>query len=202
MPGPFGKKTGRPPGFLPVSSAQTDHVVARHDAFKTYVEPEIEILLRVAKSLTGSWVDAEDLVQDTLIRAYRGIDGFDGAHPRAWLLTILRRTNINSHRRQRPDLAPAHLDLERHRPAFGPAVHQGPEEVAIDRVFDDEVEAALAHLDPRFRTVLVLIDVDQLTYAEVSEVLGIPVGTVMSRLSRARQRVREQLPHNSEGRKR
>lgn len=202
MKGSRGKKSGQSAGFLGVNNVQSDSLVERQQAFKTHVEPEIEVLLRVANSLTGSWVDAEDLVQDTLIRAYRGIDSFDGAHPRAWLLTILRRTNLNSHRRQRPDLAPEYLDLERQRPAFGATKPEEPEDSVVDRVFDDEVETALASLDPRFRTVLMLIDVDQLTYAEASEVLGIPVGTVMSRLSRARQRVRDQLPRKLEGRKR
>lgn len=71
-------------------------------AFRTYVEPELEVLLRVARTLTGSAGDAEDLVQETLIRAWRSVDRFDGRHPRAWLFTILRNTNMNMNRRQRP----------------------------------------------------------------------------------------------------
>lgn len=101
----FGKVEPRPPGSRRVSSAQTATTEQRHQAFRTHVEPEIEVLLRVARTLTGSSADSEDLVQDTLIRAYRAIEGFDGAHPRAWLLTILRHTHLNSHRRQWPDLA-------------------------------------------------------------------------------------------------
>jgi RNA polymerase sigma-70 factor (ECF subfamily) len=62
----------------------------RNEAFAEYVVPEIEVLYRVARSLTGHAADAEDLVQDTLLRAFRSIDSFDGQHPRAWLLTILR----------------------------------------------------------------------------------------------------------------
>jgi len=184
-----------------VSSAPTDTTAARQDAFRTYVEPEIEVLLRVAQTLTGSWADAEDLVQDTLVRAFRAIGTFDGAHPRAWLLTILRHTHLNSRRRQRPDLFAEQLDLEGHRPAFGAAAAVTPEQVVTDGVLDGEVERALAALDPRFRTVLLLIDVDQLTYAEVSEVLAVPLGTVMSRLSRARSRVRTQLRTNPQFRR-
>lgn len=165
----------------------------RHHAFRRYVEPEIEVLLRVALTLTGSWADSEDLVQDTLIRAYRGIDTFDGAHPRAWLLTILRRAHLNSGRRQRPDLLGDRVELDRHRPAFGAAAAPSPEETVTDGVLDDELQCAVTRLDPRFRTVLLLVDVDQLSYAEVGELLGLPVGTVMSRLSRARTRVRTQL---------
>jgi RNA polymerase sigma-70 factor (ECF subfamily) len=191
-----GKGNGPLPGSRMVTRAPTDSTAARQRAFRTYVEPEIEVLLRVAQTLTGSWADSEDLVQDTLVRAYRAIGTFDGAHPRAWLLTILRRTHLNSHRRQRPDPRSDLGDLEGQRPAFGATVVPGPEETVTDRVLDEDVERALATLDPRFRTVLLLVDVDQLTYAEVAHLLGIPVGTVMSRLSRARSRVRTQLRTN------
>lgn len=88
----FGKDPQQTRGSPGVSSAPTDSTALGQGAFRTYVEPEIEMLLRVAQTLTGSWADSEDLVQDTLIRAYRAIEGFDGAHPRAWLLTILRHT--------------------------------------------------------------------------------------------------------------
>jgi RNA polymerase sigma-70 factor (ECF subfamily) len=183
-----GKGPRRSPGSRGVTSAPPESTAQRQHAFRVYVEPEIEVLLRVARTLTGSWADSEDLVQDTLVRAYRGIGGFDGAHPRAWLLTILRHTCLNSHRRQQ-------------RPAFGAATAPSPEQTLTDRVLDDGIEAAVADLDPKFRTVLLLIDVDQLTYAEVADLLAIPVGTVMSRLSRARDRVRHQLRSNPEFRR-
>lgn len=197
----FGKVWPAAPGLRGVSSTRTGSTAARQHTFRSCVEPEIEVLLRVARTLTGSWADAEDLVQDTLVRAYRGIEGFDGAHPRAWLLTILRHTNLNSHRRQRPDLTPEFTDLDGQRPAFGAARVASPEQTVIDRVLDDTVESALAALGPKFRTVLLLIDVDQLTYVEVAELLDIPVGTVMSRLSRARDRVRTTLRSNPEFRR-
>jgi RNA polymerase sigma-70 factor (ECF subfamily) len=178
-----------------VSRTPTGSTAARQHAFRQHVEPEIEVLLRVARTLTGSWADAEDLVQDTMVRAYQAIGGFDGAHPRAWLLTILRNTHRNSLRRQRPDLT-GQADLDRHRQAFGAAAVKSPEETVLDRTLSDEVEFALVSLGPKFRMVLLLVDVDQLTYAEASDVLGVPVGTVMSRLSRARQRVRAYLHAN------
>ena len=188
-----GKDPGAPPGSPDVTGAATHTLAARQQAFRSFVEPEIEVLLRVAQTLTGSWSDSEDLVQDTLIRAYKGIDGFDGAHPRAWLLTILRNAHINSHRRQRPDLLDEPADLDNHRPAFGAATVPSPEQSVADQFFDEDLQQAIDSLDPRFRTVLLLIDVDQLTYAEVAGLLGIPVGTVMSRLSRARGRIRAHL---------
>lgn len=189
-----GKGPAGSPGFNAVDSASFA-TRDREAVFRSDIEPEIDVLLRVGYSLTGSWADAEDLVQDTLIRAWRALDRFDGAHPRAWLLTILRHTHLNSLRRHRPDVTGDPLMLERGRPAFGvtPGGADGIDQV-VEHQLDDELGAAVAALAEDFRVVLLLIDVDQLTYAEVAAVLGVPVGTVYSRLSRARDRVRRQLP--------
>lgn len=195
-----GKGARPSPGFPPVAGAPMSSRQARADAFRAHVEPEIDVLLRVGQTLTGSWADAEDLVQDTLIRAWKAIDRFDGAHPRAWLLTILRNAHRNSLRRQRPDLTDDIAALDRARPAFGATEPRSPHDRLDDTVLRDDLETAVASLDERFRTVLLLIDVDQLTYAEVAEVLELPVGTVMSRLSRARDRVRKQLRPTVRGR--
>lgn len=165
----------------------------RGSAFSEFVQPEIPVLLRVGYTLTGSTADAEDLVQETLIRAYRALDGFDGAHPRAWLLTILRHTSHNLRRRTRPDLVGAWDTLTDFHPAFGAPSPATPDDVVLSEVLDADLESAVASLDEKFRAVLVLVDVHGLTYAECSQSLGIPVGTVMSRLSRARDRVRKRL---------
>lgn len=181
--------------LLPSAPSERSVQPTGEHAFAAFVEPEIEVLLRVAHSLTGSWADAEDVVQETLIRAFRAIDGFDGRHPRAWLLTILRRTHLNSLRRSRPLLVEDH-GLERRRPAFGQAVSvASPEDVVGERLLDDDVEAALLALDPKFRTAVLLVDVNQLSYAEAAEALDVPVGTLMSRLSRGRARLRKRLRH-------
>jgi len=169
----------------------------RARAFKAYVEPELEVLFRVARTLTGSLADAEDLVQETLIRAFRGLDGFDGQYPRSWLLTILRNTNINMGRRRRPDLAEDVGSLRGARPAFGATRELSPEESVLGNILSADLEAAVNSLPERFRTVLLLVDVDRLTYAEAAEALGTPIGTIMSRLSRARARVRDQLRSSS-----
>ena len=166
---------------------------ARAQMFRLHVEPQIPVLLRVARALTGSWSDAEDLVQETLVRAYRAADRFDGRHPRAWLLTILRNTNANLHRRQRPSLVEDWAVLGETRPAFDSRPPQPADEAAMDRRLDARLERAVLDLDPRFRQVLMLVDVDQLTYAEAAQAVGVPVGTVMSRLHRARARVRRAL---------
>lgn len=154
--------------------------------------PEIEVLLRVARSLTRDHADAEDLVQDTLLRAYRGIAGFDGRHPRAWLLTILRNTHINRNRRRRPELL---RNPEAGTDRLAVAVAADRTDAIVDDVLDEEIVRALDALDEVFRRVVLLVDVDGLTYAEAAEALGVPVGTVMSRLHRARTRIRDRLAH-------
>ncbi len=165
----------------------------RRENFARYVVPEIDLLLRVATSMTRRPSDAEDLVQDTLLRAYRSIDRFDGEHPRAWLLTIMRNAEINRHRRRRPELLrdqDATLATLAAVPSAGSAE---PESVVVGEAFDAVVADAYRALPARHQEVVMLVDIDGLTYAEAAEFLGIPVGTVMSRLHRARSRMRDRL---------
>lgn len=161
------------------------------ERFRTFVEPEIELLLRVARTLVGP-VDGEDRVQETLLRAWHAMDGFDGRYPRAWLMTILRNTNINMQRRQRP-MSLDNIDTRAEAtPAFG-ALPPSTEDQIMATVLQDDLQNAVQSLDARFRSVLLLVDVDDLSYAEAAEALGVPLGTVMSRLHRARKRVRQHL---------
>lgn len=195
-----GKGSRGTPGSQDVNGTVSGSQALRQEAFRAYVEPEIEVLLRVARTLCGSSADAEDVVQDTLVRAYGAIDRFDGQYPRAWLLTILRRTHLNSLRRQRPGLVGDFAGADAYRPAFGARPPHSPEDAVVDLVFEETLQRAVDGLDEKFRTVLLLVDVDQLSYAEAAEALGVPLGTVMSRLSRARDRVRTQLRAASPGR--
>jgi RNA polymerase sigma-70 factor (ECF subfamily) len=174
---------GRVPGGVPTAESS-------QALFEQHVLPEIEVLFRVARSLTRHDADAEDLVQDTLIRAYRAVDRFDGRHPRAWLLTILRNTHINRNRRQRPELLrdPDGTARELHDVASTEVA-----DASVEAGFDAEIEQALAELDEPFRRVVELVDLAGLSYAETAEVLGVPTGTVMSRLHRARGRIRDRL---------
>lgn len=166
---------------------------AADDRFEQYVLPEVDVMLRVARSLTRNRADAEDLVQDTMLRAYRAIERFDGRHPRAWLLTILRNTHINRNRRRRPELL-RDPDTQLERAEQAPEVDEAmrPDRF-VDLEFDHDVQAALASLPPAFGTVVELVDLDGLSYAEAAEVLGVPVGTIMSRLHRARRKMRDHL---------
>ncbi len=159
-------------------------------AFERYVLSEIEVMLRVAHSLTRNHAEAEDLVQDTLLRAYRGIAGFDGRHPRAWLLTILRNTHINRNRRRRPELL---RDPDSANDRLAASASDDRTDGFVDDDLDVEIVRALDALEDPFLRVVELVDIDGLSYAEAAELLDVPVGTVMSRLHRARSRIRDRL---------
>lgn len=163
----------------------------REALFRRYVMPELQLMYAMAMRMTRDPHDAEDLVQDTLLRAHRAIDRFDGRHPRAWLLTILRNTQINRVRKRSPVLA------------FDPEALFGrlPEadgrdtvaEDALDRIADPVVVSALAGLSESHRAVVTLVDIEDLSYKEAAEMLDVPIGTVMSRLHRARAKLRRSL---------
>ena len=160
--------------------------------FDSVVVPHLDVLFRVARSISGNVDDAEDLVQDTLLRAFRAIDRFDDRYPRAWLLTIMRNVHHNRNRRRRPTLlrdeATMDIEIDRRNPPSPSA-----EDVAAAGLLSSWVTDALGQLTPRLRQVAQLVDVDGLTYDEAAAVLDIPTGTVMSRLHRARRRMRARL---------
>jgi len=159
--------------------------------FDEHVVPQLDILYRTARSLTRSASDAEDLVQETLLRAFRAIDRFDGRYPRAWLLTIMRNANINRARKKTPDLLDD-PDFTFERSARF-ADTTTPEDDVVEPIFDAVVQAAYDRLPDDFRNVVELVDLNGLAYAEAAELLEVPVGTVMSRLHRARKRIRDEI---------
>jgi RNA polymerase sigma-70 factor (ECF subfamily) len=179
------------PGFLVMAEPRAAD--ARHEQrFSQYVLPELEPLMRLALSLTGQLADAEDLVQDTLLRAYRSIERFDGQYPRAWLFTIMRRVQSNNYRRRRPVLLDDPETVS--RIAGVSAADEGdPAQRAADSTFDAVVQAAFSALPAKHQDVLRLVDIGGLSYAEAAQVLEVPTGTVMSRLHRARARIRRPL---------
>lgn len=180
------------PGSGRVEEQAEDVRTRRDRAFAEHVVPEVGVLFRVALSITAQPADAEDLVQETLLRAYRGIAAFDGQHPRAWLLTILRNASANRYRRQRPHLLDD-PDAAADRLAAVPDRAGDPEEIIVGRSFDAAVDAALRSLPDKYRQVVQLVDVDGLSYAEAAQLLKVPQGTVMSRLHRARKRIRHRV---------
>ncbi len=161
---------------------------SRTERFRTLVEPEVGLLYRVAHALERNAPDAEDLVQETMLRAYRSLDTFDGVNVRGWLVTILRNAQRNLHRRARPEA----VDPEIAAATVDP-VDRDPALLAERSDVERTVLAAVDELDPVYRDTVALVDVDGLTYAEAAEVLGVPVGTIMSRLHRGRRQIRDRL---------
>ena len=158
--------------------------------FEELVVPETDVLWRVALSITRNRADAEDVVQETLLRAFRSLGTFDGRYPRAWLLTILRNAERNRHRRRRPEL----LSDPEMAEDLGPRTESDEVEVSAEQhEFTDFVAQAVEELPDGFREVVDLVDINGLSYQEAADVLGVPIGTVMSRLHRARRRLREAL---------
>ncbi len=176
-----------------VSASVIDVAADPHaEQFREQVLAELDVLARVARRLTRDHHAAEDLVQETLLRAYRGHARFDGRHPRAWLLTILRNTHLNQVRKRRPDLLED--ELAQRLPARGSeGGTEGAAEQALRDQLDPVVRDALAMLSANHRAVIALVDLDGLTYQEAADLLEVPVGTVMSRLHRARHKVRTRL---------
>ena len=170
------------------------------DEFEGEALRHLDALYRTALRMTRSEADAEDLVQETYIRAFRFRDQFTlGTNMKAWLFRILTNTFINTYRRKAAQ--PEVTDLEGvdefslyRRMADDRAASSSPDPEAelLNGVVDTEVTDALEALPEKFRTT-VLLDVEGFSYKEIAEMLGIPIGTVMSRLHRGRKMLRDML---------
>jgi RNA polymerase sigma-70 factor (ECF subfamily) len=160
----------------------------RTQRFEEFIVPEMPFLARVARSMSRSQAEAEDLAQETLVKAFRALDGFDGQHPRAWLARIARNTAINRDQRNREFLLPEEGTVEP-----DPDDGANPEDIVLAQVVDTDLLRALDELPPDFRVVVQLVDVEEMSYKEAADALDIPLGTVMSRLHRARARLRRSL---------
>jgi RNA polymerase sigma-70 factor (ECF subfamily) len=161
--------------------------------FEALTLPHATALYRTAYHLAGDVRDAEDLAQETYLRAFRGFADFRGGDIRAWLFTILRHAFLDECRRQGRRPAIAH-DLDGVAgPDGGGGWSPSAESEVLRRLPSEAIARAFAALPVDWRLVVVLADVEELTYREIADVMGVPVGTVMSRLHRARQRLRQQL---------
>lgn len=168
----------------------------RADAFEAEALASIDSLYRTALRLTRSPADAEDLVQETYLKAFRAADRFEqGTNLRAWLFTILHNTARNRARdRARDTVAIDSEAVERAAdgpPSRGPA--ETPETLLLRETLAPELRAAIDALPETFRQAVWLRDVEEFTYAEIAQMLGVPIGTVMSRISRGRRFLYEAL---------
>lgn len=166
--------------------------------FEREALPHVDALFSAALRLSRNPEDARDLLQETVLRAYRFFHQYTpGTNCRAWLLTILYNNFRNGYRGgAREMLAATPEDFERELEglsAQGDKQTNNPEALLSEQVLDHEVAAALNALPNDFRTVLMLVDVQELNYQEAAGVLGCPIGTVKSRVSRGRQMMRNAL---------
>ena len=173
--------------------------------FASVVLPHLADAYALARWLTGDRADAEDVVQEACLRAFRGIGGFAGVNARAWVLTIVRHaayTWLGKNRSASLVMVDDLEAVEQKQSGAGAAFEQAPqtpEAELIAKADARRLEAAIAELPVPFRETLVLRDVQGLDYREISEVTKVPIGTVMSRLARARRRLIERIGTDKPG---
>jgi RNA polymerase sigma-70 factor (ECF subfamily) len=169
---------------------------AAPDTFGSEVLGYLEPLYATAMRLTRNRADAEDLVQDTVVRALRFRDRFEpGTNLRAWLYTILHNTWRNRVRdtaREATDVDSERIEALASR-ADGPAEVETPERVLLRATMDADLRDALDELPEAFRQAVWLRDVEEFSYAEIAKMLDVPIGTVMSRISRGRRQLFDKL---------
>ena len=160
------------------------------ERFDLLILPHLDAAYNLARWLVGNPADAEDIVQEAFLRALRFFDGFRGADSRAWLLKIVRNTSYSWLRKNRPTQLTDEFDETIHSDENA---DESAEMKLLSRAESERVINALEALPLTFREILVLREIEGLSYKEISEVTGMAMGTVMSSLSRARHRLRGQL---------
>lgn len=158
--------------------------------FEELVLPHLDAAYNLARWLTRNTQDAEDVVQEAYLRAFRFFNAFRGGNARTWLLTIVRNTCYNWLEKKRSGETGAAFDEQKHTDIVE---SQDPETLLLRKADAQSLHHALEELPTAFREVLVLVEFEGLSYKEVAEMLGIPIGTVMSRMTRARHRLRDFL---------
>jgi len=180
-----------PPASAPGGQAAD---AEKRASFEREALVHLDSLYRVALRLTGNAAEADDLVQETMLKAYRAWHQFErGTNAKGWLLTILRHAFINEYRRRTRH--PETVDIDAIEPfsVFQEVQDDDPQGTFFDRIVDDEVLRAIDTLPEQFRETVVLSDVEGMSYEEIARVLEVPVGTVKSRLFRARRMLQQKL---------
>ena len=151
-------------------------------SFELTMWPHMRAAYNLARWLVRNDQDAEDIVQDSFLKAYKAQESFRGSDSRVWMLSIVRNTALDFLRRYKSRSAVS-LEDQVHEPADHTP---DPERELLESTRREQVREAISHLEPEFREVIVLREMEGLSYKEIASVLSIPMGTVMSRLSRAR----------------
>jgi RNA polymerase sigma-70 factor (ECF subfamily) len=163
----------------------------RRRRFEAQAMPHLDAAYNLARWLTRSQTDADDIVQEAMLRAFRGFDGFRGGDVKPWLLTIVRNCHLTAlGARRRQALVPLPQSGESEGDAL---ISPGddPEAIAIGADHARKLGEAIAELPEEFREVLVLREMEDMSYRDIASVTGAPIGTVMSRLARARAALKE-----------
>jgi RNA polymerase sigma factor (sigma-70 family) len=175
----------------------SDHEQARR--FEAAVAPHLDAAYNLARWLARQPHDADDVVQEAYLRAFRYFGAFRGGDARAWLLAIVRNTfytwvEQRRHRRAEVEYDEATAGIQAMESSGDEALHGTDPAKLLLRAADQQmVESALLRLPAEYREILVLRELEELSYKEIAEIVGVPMGTVMSRLSRARTQLRVQI---------
>lgn len=172
------------------ANGQPAHDSGRSARFAAQVLPHLDAAYNLARWLARDPADAQDVVQEAMLRALRYFDGFHGGDARVWLLAIVRNTFYTLRHRTPQDSLRAEFDDEAH-----PLVDEGPspETLTLLAVDVGALQNALTHLPPPLREVIVLRELEECSYKEIAAITEQKIGTVMSRLARARERLRAEL---------
>lgn len=174
---------------------------SRSQRFEEMAKPYFKPLYQAALRMTRNREWAEDITQETLIRAYERFDQFqEGTNFRAWLFTILTRVYINDYERgkRRPLTTSFDAGVEGSTWDFPAPAESDPAVLLTQNLLDERLQQALDRLPEEYRTAMLLVDVEELSYQEVADALGIPIGTVRSRVSRGRALMRKMLTATEE----
>jgi RNA polymerase sigma-70 factor (ECF subfamily) len=182
---------------MPQTTAQDDPALRAR--FERDVLPVLPSLYGAAMRLTRNPTDAEDLVQETYLRAFRGFAGFqEGTNLKAWLYRILTNSYINTYRKKQrePQTVDGPDDVDEwylYDRLGGRSVEDSAETTVLDTIPDQAVKDAVESLPERFRLPVLLADVEGFSYKEIAEIMDTPIGTVMSRLHRGRKALEKAL---------
>jgi RNA polymerase sigma-70 factor, ECF subfamily len=187
------------PSSAPLASEQP--ATASTEDFEAGVIAQLDSLYRTALRMTNNPQEAEDLVQETMLKAFRFADSYQrGTNLRAWLFRILNTSAINRYRKQASHPITTSLPegeefylYNRIRDLSGQELNMGAEEEVLSKYLDEDVYKALSDLPLNFRMPIILADIEGLSYKEIAEALQIPIGTVMSRISRGRRQLQRSL---------
>ncbi|MBS3944163.1 MAG: sigma-70 family RNA polymerase sigma factor [Melioribacter sp.] len=182
---------------LTKSSASSSKLKELYEEFEKEAIPHMDALYNFALKMTGDEDDADDLVQETYLKAFRFFDKFEkGTNCKAWLFRIMKNSFINDYRKQVKE--PNKVDYEDVQNFYeniksDEVESKHYEQDVFSNLLDDEISKAITELHEDFRTVIILSDIEGFTYDEIADFVDIPVGTVRSRLHRARKMLYSQL---------